>query len=352
MPRKLVVEVSDATYLKLLKRKAEDGHETSDWGDWLKFLVRNVDLHPTITQQIHKGTRELLPMWMRNFAENLRLIREGETLRDLIPDGDPNGRVIAVGRGPSVFRHKHLALLKKSNYGGLVISTDGMLIECLKEGIVPDYVVGVDGADVCEKWYNDPLVDEHGPNISSVLCTQVSPKVTRKVIDARFRGPYWFVPTSDRVTDKDSITKLELLMTVSERNPDGIVSMDCGGNVGAASWVLAWSILKRRDIALIGFDFGYPDDMPLEETYYYDRTVECIGALHANIYYETIWHPFFKTKSKIDPAFSSYRQSFLDMLLAAPDWVKTCNCTGGGTLFSPALECKHFEDWLNEGSVH
>lgn len=350
MPRKLIINVSDITYMKLLKRKSEDGFEDSDWGEWLKFLVRKVDLHPTITQQIHKGTKELLPMWMHNFARCLPLIREGGgTLRELIPQGNPEGRVIIVGRGPSVFRHKHLALLKEYGYKGLLISTDGMLIECLKEGIVPNYVVSVDGSDVCEKWYDDPLVNMYASKISSVLCTQVSPLVTKKVLRAGFRGPYWFVPTSDRITDKDSITKFQLLMTVSERNPDGIVSMDCGGNVGAASWVLAWSILKRKNIALIGMDLGYPDDMPLGETYYYDRTVECIGALHANIHYETIWHPFFKTKSKIDPAFSSYRQSFLDMLLAAPDWVRTVNATEGGTLFSPQLKCMYFKEWL-EGS--
>lgn len=350
----MAAEVSDTTYMKLLKRKAEDGHETSDWGEWLKFLVRKVDLNPTITQQIHKGTKSLLPMWMKNFAENLPLIRGGKTLRDLIPDGDPDERVIVVGRGPSVFRHDHLSLLNeadtKHGYKGLIISTDGMLIECLKEGIVPDYVVSVDGSDVCEKWYNDPIVKEYAPKISSVLCTQVSPKVVRLVIDAGFKGPYWFVPTSDKVTDKDSITKVELLMTVSERNPNGIVSMDCGGNVGVASWVLAWSILKQKNIGLIGMDFGYPDDMALGETYYYDHTVECIGALHANIYYETIWHPFFKTKSKIDPAFKSYRQSFFDMLLATPDWVRTVNCTEGGTLFcDPYLKCMYFRNWL-EGS--
>lgn len=350
MSKKIVAEVSDTTYMKLLKKKEDDKYESADWGDWLRFLVRKVELHPTITQQIHKGTRELLPMWMSNFSENLPLIKEGKTLRELIPDGDPEGRAIVIGRGPSVFRHKHLELLKRSDFDGIIISTDGMLIECLKEGIAPNYVLSVDGSPVCEKWYDGPVVKEHAPKISSVLCTQVSPKVTKRVIDAGFKGPYWFVPTSDRVTDKDSITNLQLLMTVGERNPNGIVSMDCGGNVGAASWVFAWNVLKRKEICLIGFDFGYPDDMPLGETYYYDRTVECIGALHANIHYETIWHPHFKTRSKMDPAFKSYRQGFFDMLMAAPDWVETCNCTESGTLYlEPYLKCMYFKDWLTGG---
>lgn len=350
MPKKLVAEISDTTYMKLLKMKEGDKCEEKDWGEWLKFLARKVNLNPTITQQIHKGTRELLPLWMKNFAENLPLIRDGKTLRELIPDGGPNGRAVVVGRGPSVFKMNHLDLLKQSSYGGTVIATDGMLIECLKGGIVPDYVASVDGSPVCEKWYDDSIVKEYAPKISSVLCTQVSPKVTKLVIDAGFKGPYWFVPTSDRVTDKDSITKVQLLMTVSEKNPNALISMDCGGNVGVASWVFAWTILKRKEICLIGFDFGYPDDMPLEETYYYDRTVECIGALHANIHYETVWHPYFKTKSKIDPAFKSYRQGFFDMLMAAPDWLKTVNCTESGTLFcDPYLKCMYFREWL-EGS--
>ncbi|NVM57797.1 MAG: DUF115 domain-containing protein [Desulfobacterales bacterium] len=350
MPKRIVAEVSDTAYSKLLKRKAEDGFEDSDWGDWLKFLVHGVDLNPTITQQIHRGTRELLPMWMKSFAENLPLIREGKTLRELIPEGEPQGRAIVIGRGPSVFRNKHLELLKRSDYEGVTISTDGMLIECLKEGIVPDYVVSVDGSPVCEKWYNDPLVKEHGQKITSVLCTQVSPKVTKLVIDAGFRGPYWFVPTSDRVTDKDSITKLQLLMTCSERNPDGQISMDCGGNVGVASWTFVWNILKRKEICLIGFDFGYPEDIPLEESYYWSKTESHIGSLHAKTFYEKIFHPYFKTFSWIDPAFKSYRQGFFDMLMAVPDWVKTVNCTESGTLFcDPYLKCMYFREWL-EGS--
>lgn len=353
MPKKIVIDVSDTTYMKLLKRKAEDKFEDADWGEWLRFLVRRVNLNPTITEQIHKGTKELLPMWMKNFAENLSLIREGKTLRELIPKGDPEGRAIIIGRGPSVFRKKHLELLKKSNYKGLVISTDGMLTECLKEGVVPDYVVSVDGSPVCEKWYNDPLVKEHGSKITSVLCTQVSPKVTKRVIDACFKGPYWFVPSTDVVADRDSITRVQLLMTCSEKNPNGTIAMESGGNVGSTSWVLAWNILKRKDICLIGMDYGYPDDMPLEETYYFDKTVSCIGALHANIYYETVFHPHFQTKSKIDPAFKSYRQSFFDMLMAAPDNIKTVNCTESGTLFlDPYLKCMYFRDWLAEGGGH
>lgn len=349
MPKKIVVDVSDATYMKLLKKKEEDKFEDVSWGEWLKFLVRGVSLNPTITEQIHKGTRELLPLWMKNFSENLPLIKEGKTLRELIPEGDPH-RAIVIGRGPSVFRHKHLALLKESDYEGIVIATDGMLIECLKGRIVPNYVVSVDGSPVCKKWYDDPLVKEHGPEISSVLCTQVSPEVTRLVVEAGLKGPYWFVPTSDRITDKDSITKLELLMTCSEKNPNGTISMSCGGNVGSSAWILAWSILKRKEICLIGFDFGYPEDMPLEETYYFDKTVRAIGALHANTYYERIWHPYFRVWSHIDPAFRSYRQSFFDMLMAVPDYVKTTNATGGGTLYlEPYLKCAHFKEWL-EGS--
>lgn len=350
MPRTIKAEVSDSTYLRLLKMKEEQEYNDSDWGEWLKFLVRGVDLNPTITQQIHKGTRELLPLWMRSFSENLPLIKEGKTLRELIPDGDPKGRAIVIGRGPSVFRHKHLELLKKSDYEGITIATDGMLIECLKASVVPDYVVSVDGSPVCEKWYNDPLVREHGPEINSVLCTQVSPNVVKLVADAGFKGPYWFVPTSDSITDRDSVTKLQILMTCGEQNPNGQISMSCGGNVGSSSWTLAWAILKRREVCLIGFDFGYPEDMPLEESYYWSKTESHIGSLHAKTFYEKIFHPYFKTSSWIDPPFQSYRASFFDMLMACPDSITTCNCTGGGTLYlEPYLKCAHFKDWL-EGS--
>ena len=346
----MVAQVSDKTFAQLLKLKAEQVGQSSSWKEWLEYLVRNVDLDPTISQQVRKGTRELLPMWCQNFSENLPLIRQGKTLRDLavqeIPK-PPNDRCIVVGRGPSLYRNNHLKMLAESEYEGIVLATDGALIDCLKEGIIPEFVMTVDGSPVCEKWYNDSLVDESGSKIRVVMATQASPKTVARALKANM-SLYWFQPTLDDIRDQPSITKAFMLMTCSETNPDGVVSQDVGGNCGTGLFVFAWSVLKRSNIALIGLDFGYPEDMPLNETYYWNQTVDHIGALRTDTLYETIWHPYFKTKSKIDMVFKCYRETLLDMLLAIPDWVKMVSCVEGGTLFHPRMEYKKFKDWLTE----
>ena len=111
--------------------------------------------------------------------------------------------------------------------------------------------------------------------------------------------------------------------------------------------VFAWSILKAKEIGLIGLDHGYPADMPREETYYWTGTVDKLGALDASAVYEKFYHPFFKTEYVIDPAFTSYREGFIDALILKPQYTHLTNCSHG-TLFHPLLDCMHFEDWLKK----
>jgi hypothetical protein len=89
----------------------------------------------------------------------------------------------------------------------------------------------------------------------------------------------------------------------------------------------------------------------LKETYYWDNTVAQIGPLFADTFYETIYHPTFMTTSRIDPVFKTYRNSFLEMLIAKPAEVRAVNCTESGTLFSPTLECMPFQQWLDEAKT-
>ena len=343
-------EVSDQLFLKLLEKKKLDGYEDAPWEEWFQGLTRGIELEQTISQSIRRGTKNLLPMWMKNFGDNLPLIRDGATLRDLVVEDTPpppQHRAIVLGRGPSLFKKSHLKLIKEARFPGTLVATDGILLDCLREGLVPPYVLAVDGSPVIRKWFDDPLVDEHAPQITLVLNTQVNGDVAKDAISRGFKV-YWFEPNQDNVKQEVSVTKILLLMTVSPKNPDGIVAMECGGNVGTTSWIFSWKILRKSDVALVGFDFGYPEDMPLSDTYYYDNTVRTLGALQTSTVYDRIWHPVFRTTSHIDVVFKSYREGFFEMLLTKPQWQRTVNATEGGTLFHPGLECMALKDWLEE----
>ena len=348
--KKILFEVPDRVYYKLLKQKELDGFEDKEWAEWAGNMVKNVELEKTLNQKIRAGTKGLVPMWMKNFADNIELTRNGKTLRALMVDEitePPGDKAVVIGRGPSLFRKKHLELLKKSNFDGVIVATDGILIDCLKQGIIPDYAVCVDGSPVIMKWFDDPLVDSHAKQIKILLNAQVNHRVAERIEEQGF-DIYWFEPALDVVDRETSITRMLILMTCSDINPKGLVAQECGGNVGATSWGFSWNVLKRSNVAMIGFDYGYPEDMPLEETYYYNKTVENVGSLQACTFYEKVWHPFFKTVSHIDPAFKSYRENMMDLLTSKPAWQRTVNCTEGGCIFHPSLEYMYFADWLGE----
>ena len=47
-----------------------------------------------------------------------------------------------------------------------------------------------------------------------------------------------------------------------------------------------------------------------------------------------------------DPIFDFYREAFLDLVTRSPKWVKTINCTEGGSLFGKGIKNMKFEDIL------
>jgi hypothetical protein len=344
--KRIIAEVDDYTFMRLVKLKAEQGFKDESWAEWLKHLASRVNVKPTITDHAREGTKlGLTKLWMMNFAENLPFIRMGKTVRELVPEGEPNGRAVVIGRGPSLYRRKHLKVLRESSFEGVIIATDSVLIDCLKEGVTPHYVTTVDGSPIVKQWFDNPLVDKHGDRIKAVVGSQVHNTVVKRIMEAGM-PIYWFQPSYDNIKSPSSLTRMLMYMTCSDKNPDGLPAIEALGNVGALSFVFAWTILKRKNICLIGFDYGYPADMPLKETYYFKKILGMTSEFDAPTYYERIYHPYFKTESVIDPAFKTYRENLFELLYALPDWVRLVNCTEGGTLFHPRIECMYFKQWL------
>lgn len=201
MRRDIIVKgLSEATYQKLLKKKESDGFEEKDWSDWMSHLVVGVNLVDSPSEMIQHTTRDsLLETWIQNLSKNLPKIWVSESINALVPaectqaekegkDPDfPTGSAIVIGRGPSVFKNKHLELLANSDYRGTVVCTDGALIDTLKAGVRPDLVenflsVSVDGnRELIRKWYEHELVEKYGPHIKVALTSSVAPNVVQQV---------------------------------------------------------------------------------------------------------------------------------------------------------------------------
>lgn len=349
---KLKVDLSDTIYRKLLKQKANDGFKHKTFKAWLTFLVKNVRLNPMISDLVQDATKEgLLRMWMQNFADNLADIRKGKTIKALVPEKleeIPKGAAIVVGAGPSLWTNKHLELLAESNFDGLIILTDRMLIPCLERKIIPDYVINVDGSrEHIVKFFDHPLFDKYGPQIKVCLITNVAHNVVQRCRKAKAQI-YWYTALFDDIRSSESVTRVQQLMTSNTQLPNGVAAVQCGGNSGTAAWVFAHSLLRRSPIALIGLDLSYPEGTKLEDTPYYSgflKTTPDVGKVAID-YYPEYYNPYFKTKARADVVFYHYRKSFLELVHLVPPWVETWNATEGGILFGPRIKCIKFMHFL------
>lgn len=257
--KRVIAELSDASYAKLLVRKARDGFSDKTFSDWLTDMVRVETVDPVLSEQIKRGTRGNLPMWMRSFALNLPMIRCGRCIRDLAepePLRPPDHRAVIIGAGPSVYRRKHLELLAHSDFEGKIIASDRILIPALKAGLVPDYVVSVDGSPLVKPFYEDPLVEQHAPDMALILCSQIDHGVA-ELVHFQDWPVYWFQPGLDNIDAEVSVTKALMLMTCSPTNPDGLVSLDCLGNTGATCVLPNTGILcNPREKAILDIKVG------------------------------------------------------------------------------------------------
>lgn len=322
-----------------------------------------IELMPELT------ARRSLDKALANVRYNTPFVRR--TIAELAREAAAQERrsAIVLAAGPSLHRTRAIAQIKASGYDGDLVAVDSALGPCLREGLVPDYVVTLDPLSVriC-RWFGDPdldsredddyfrrqemdpylgrdeaqrnrelveLVNRHGSAIKAAICTSSTPEVTRRCAESGMTL-YWWNPLVDDVDRPDSVTRQLYQMN---RAP----CMASGGNVGAAAWVVASHVLRRREVAVVGMDFGYPPGTPVEKTQYYPELRELFGdRLQEAII--PVENPHLGETWFADPAYYWYRTVFLQMASEA-DCV-TYNCTGGGTLVGPSVRWTPLQEFL------
>ncbi len=295
-----------------------------------------------------------------------------KTIADVVPDDDFPAAVVVSG-GPSIHRRKPLETLTRVGFGGPVVACDGALGNCLRHGIVPRYVLSVDPhPDRIVRWFGDTkleqrpaddyfrrqdldeshvenerranrelieLVNRHGKGIRAILATSVHPDIPERCREAGMEI-YWWNPVLDDYHAPDSVTRRLYEMNKAP-------CMVTGGNVGASSFVFAYSVLRKKAIGLLGMDFSYAPGTPLERTQYYDIIKELYPEDPEKAYI-SIFNPYLNETWMTDPAYYWYRQSFLKLAEEIDDDVAIHNCSEGGVLFGQRVHFTPFEQFLSK----
>ena len=275
-------------------------------------------------------------------------------------EGHEPPSAIVVAAGPSLHRQNSVSHIVAADYQGTIIAADGALSHCLREGLIPDYVVTLDPhPSRIARWFGDPnidaveddyfrrqdldpdmgvnelqrnqelieLVNKHGPNIKLVASTSVSSSVTKRCNQAGM-PIYWWNPLFDDIESPNSLTRQIF-------NMNGVPCMVSGGNVGSAAWVFAHGVLGIKSIAVVGMDFSYAPDTPLNMTQYFNEMSAVCGDNVREAYID-VYNPSRKETWFTDPAYYWYRQMFLEMTRDAA--CQTFNCTEGGILFGKGVK--------------
>jgi hypothetical protein len=280
------------------------------------------------------------------------------------------GSAIVIAAGPSLHRQSTIRRMLKHGYRGVVVATDGAMNHCLREGLVPDYVVSLDPHPTrIVRWFGDrelaaraedqyfrrqeldpaftrnelevnrraiELVDRHGPQMTAVLATSVSPTVTDRVREARM-PVFWWNPMYDDPSIAGGVTR-------QARAIAPVPAMATGGNCGTAAWVFAGAILEAPTVVVVGMDLGYMPGTPVLNTQYSAELQDIFGEQFASAFIN-VPNPHTNETWFTDPTYWWYRQTFLQMAALAP--FPTVNCTGGGILFGDGVEWQDLDRFLS-----
>lgn len=279
---------------------------------------------------------------------------------------------IVISAGPSVRRKKSIQKIVRAGYQGTVIVTDGSYIACLKAGLIPDFVVTLDPHPTrMVRWFGDHefekhtadddyytrqdldiefrknslkqnkehinLVNKYGHLSKAIVGSTAPHNLVRRLKEARF-DMYWWNPLVDDPTQPDSLTR-------KLYNINKLPCMNTGGTVGTAAWVFANSILKLPLVGLVGMDFGYYADTPIEKTQtYYELIAHFGGKENLRDCFIEYEFPLTKERFYTDPTYFWYRRNFLELFRKST--TKTFNCTEGGTLVGEDLPSLTLESFL------
>ena len=295
--------------------------------------------------------------WVKNFALNLSHIWTEPSANDLKKIVKDTKKVaIVIGGGPSIKKHNHLDLLKKSNFNGSIVVVDRMLKTVLEAGITPKkfpkfFVVSIEPYQRIKKHYNAKIVKRFGPSIKAIFPVIVSPKVANQVRKSKIKI-YWLHSLIDLQEGEKSFNQLSSIMIRAKSHHEGLPAIQTGGNVGTSSWFISWRILKCSTICLIGINHGWEENDSWDKiiTHGHEDPSKNTGKISSTVKnsLKKVYNPDFNCISILDPIYQYYSAALKEFISRSPLSINTINATEGGSIFGKRITSMTFEKFLNK----
>ena len=217
---------------------------------------------------INKVTQKhLSKLWADNIKQNRRYWRKHEPLRSALGLGI-NKVIIGIGASPSFNKNKDVlasyvlpdGVKDWPDRNFITIAANHQFKPLLEFGIIPDFVLLVDGSDVV---YDQLCKDIPDTGRHTILITGVhaSPKVVR---DWTKQGRHILF----YMTVEPSC--MEAFKKNMGRNPDNY-KIELGGNVMNGAWMIGSAVFQSTVFMGVGNDLSFPisDDMEQQRKGYY-----------------------------------------------------------------------------------
>ena len=282
----------------------------------------------SILAQISENTlRAKLGMWAKNFRENYDDFRDKKDILDIPKCPGP---ALCLAAGKSLDLH----LDEIHRFQGTVFSCERNLVPVLQHGVVPKYVVSIDGDPILAKFIQDPIVKEHADEMTGLFATTVS----RKMVEDWPGEIVWFNAWIDDVDALKSVSMV--LQEVGQK-----ATMQTGGTAGSTLWFAALT-LECDPMVLIGLDYAYPTSMPyLDETQIWPQV--CHLSREQILAHYARYHNRFNNDVITDIAWHGLGDAFTSWTGIVQDHT-TYQCSDYTTLDAAPLICMPFSQYLDE----
>jgi len=267
-----------------------------------------------------------LGLWAANLRDNLNLINLCEDITSLPKIKSP---ALCLAAGASLDLHFN----EIPRFRGTMFACERNLIPLLEHGIIPDYVVSIDGDPIMAKFIDHPLVDKYSNKMVAIFTTTASPKTV-----SRWKGKkVFFNAWIDNIDELKSVSLV--FQEITKRS-----ICHTGGHCGATLWFLSY-FLKADPIVLIGVDMAYPASIPdLSRTSIWDG-IKNLPKEEILKYYRRETNLFGK-EIITDYVWDGFKDAWISWIREMKD-SKTIQCSDYTILHELPLNTKSFNEFLD-----